>query len=183
MQIISGIYKNRTLKSPKSEKTHPMGSREKLALMNSIFALSDIPLEKSNVLDAFAGTGALGLEALSRGAISVDFIEKDRKIALVLQENIKNVLRDDNLIKSQTKVHITPVESFISEVSYALIIADPPYDAFDEEKLKNLPKLLKTGGILALSMPRMKKSPDFPGLIEISRKSYAAAAIVLYKKS
>ena len=64
MQIISGKFKHSPLKSPNSSLTHPMGSREKLALFNSLTG----EIEGKTVLDAFAGTGALGLEALSRGA-------------------------------------------------------------------------------------------------------------------
>ena len=70
IKIASGIFRGRSIKSPKSSLTHPMGAREKLALFNMI--VDDLP--GSLVLDAFAGSGALGIEALSRGASEVVFV-------------------------------------------------------------------------------------------------------------
>ena len=108
MQIISGIYKNKKILSPLDSRTHPMGSREKLALFNSLTSLlpnnSFIGL---SVLDVFAGTGALGLEALSRGAKNVIFVEKSREIAKILAKNIKNTLKDEEKIKKEKNVFLT----------------------------------------------------------------------------
>ena len=74
MRIISGKYKNRELKSPKSSATHPMSERARLSIFNMLGDISG-----KTVLDLFAGTGSLGLEALSRGAASATFVEKDYK--------------------------------------------------------------------------------------------------------
>ena len=87
MKIISGLYKNRELLSPNSSKTHPMGSREKLALFNML----GFYLKNAEVLDAFSGSGALGLEALSRGAKKVIFVEKSPKVARIIKENCKTL--------------------------------------------------------------------------------------------
>ena len=87
IRITSGSLRGRTIRSPRSSLTHPMGAREKLALFNMIGA----ELPGAVVLDAFAGSGALGIEALSRGAHLVTFIEKDLKIAENLIENLKTV--------------------------------------------------------------------------------------------
>ena len=84
MQIISGRFKHQTIKSPNDTLTHPMGSREKMALFNMLTG----EITGKNVLDVFAGTGALGLEALSLGAKSVVFIEKSPKIAKILKEKL-----------------------------------------------------------------------------------------------
>ena len=75
MRIISGKYKNRELQSPNSKTTHPMGDRERLAIFNMLTSRLGTPdLTGNTVLDLFAGTGALGIEALSRGAISATFL-------------------------------------------------------------------------------------------------------------
>lgn len=169
MQVISGIYKGKNLKSPQSDKTHPMGSREKLALFNILLPY----LENATVLDAFAGTGALGIEALSRGAAAATFVEKDHKIAKTLRENIVGV--DDATIVEKS------VDAFeAGPETFDLIIADPPYDHFEPELINHLITFLKPTGILALSHPG--EAPDFKDLNLLKSRSYAAATISIYQK-
>ncbi|MDO4760122.1 MAG: 16S rRNA (guanine(966)-N(2))-methyltransferase RsmD [Candidatus Saccharibacteria bacterium] len=168
MQVISGIYKGKNLKSPQSDKTHPMGSREKLALFNMLLPY----LENAVVLDAFAGTGALGIEALSRGASGVVFIEKDHKVAKVLRENIANI--DDATVVEKS------VDSFETDQAFDLIIADPPYSSFKPEQIENLIKFLKPSGVLALSHPG--DAPEFTELKLLKSRSYAGATISIYQK-
>ncbi|MBQ8992361.1 RsmD family RNA methyltransferase [Candidatus Saccharibacteria bacterium] len=85
LRILSGKYKGLKLLSPDLKTTHPMGSREKLALFNMLSPY----LAGATVLDYFAGSGALGLEALSRGAASVTFVENNQKARQVIRENCR----------------------------------------------------------------------------------------------
>ena len=71
LRITGGELKNKEIKSPEDKHTHPMGSRERLALMNIIGP----EIKDTKILDAFAGTGAIGIEALSRGASHVTFVD------------------------------------------------------------------------------------------------------------
>ncbi len=174
MQIISGIYKNRPLKSPMNEKTHPMGSREKLALFNMLMPY----LEDSTVLDAYAGSGALGLEALSRGARFVTFVESSGKVAKTIKENIKSL---DETAEENSEIIVREIAKFQPETDYGLIIADPPYNNFHPEEIESLASFLKPSGILALSHPG--DAPTFSGLTLQKSHSYAAATISIYKKS
>ena len=169
MQVISGIYKGKNLKSPQSDKTHPMGSREKLALFNMLLPY----LENAVVLDAFAGTGALGVEALSRGASAVTFIEKDHKVAKILRENVANI-DGTTIIEKSVGAFETEPETF------DLIIADPPYDHFDPELIGHLIAFLKPNGVLALSHPG--EAPGFEDLNLLRSRSYAGATISIYQK-
>ena len=175
MNILSGVYKHAPLKSPNDEKTHPMGSREKLALFNMLTG----EIEGKTVLDAFAGSGALGLEALSRGAKSVVFVEKSKKVAEILKENVKNVTKTSE----NTKIVVSSLENFETDEKFDLIFADPPYDSYSEALVRPLERLLAKSGILALSLPKTAPSPVFEGLELISRRAYAAASIILFKKS
>ena len=104
MRITSGIFRGRKLVSPNSETTHPMGDREKLALFNS---LGD-SIKGTVVLDLFAGSGALGLEALSRGAKDVDFVENSRKAVLSIKSNISalEVSNSTNIFAQDVKVFL-----------------------------------------------------------------------------
>ena len=140
MRIISGKYKNRELKSPNSTKTHPMGERERLAIFNMLGNL-----EGKTILDLFAGTGALGLEALSRGAASATFVEKDYKALECLKDNLKDV---DNYEVIKGDVYKIKLNK-----KYDIVFIDPPYDAFDEQALE-FKKLLRENGVLVVSSPQ-----------------------------
>ncbi len=172
MQIVSGIYKNRKLKSPLGDKTHPMGSREKMALFNILYPY----IENSVVLDAFAGSGALGLEAISRGANKVIFIENDKKAVNIIKDNLSLLGRE---AISKAMIVAKSIENYKDEPEkYDIIIADPPYDHFEISQIKTLLQFLKKDGILALSHPG--EAPDLPNLTLQKSRKYAAATISFY---
>lgn len=178
MRIISGIYKNREILSPFDKKTHPMGDREKLALFNMLLPF----LSDANVLDAFAGSGALGLEALSRGAKKVTFIEKSLKISKIIQKNLEAL----NLPPEKSEIFIKDVNKLdFKEEKFNIIIADPPYDNFKIEDIIHLVKFLNPNGVLALSSPKNLDLADLENLDFLEKfkdKTYAAARISLFKK-
>ena len=173
MRITGGIYRGRELTSPQSAGTHPMGSRERLALFNSLQPY----LADATVLDAYAGTGALGLEALSRGAKSVVFIEKNHRAAAVLRQNLTTLgVADATVIESA-------VEHFQSDAKFDLIFADPPYDKVEVEGILHLVQFLAPTGYLVLSHPADFSPIDFAGqagLKLLSTKAYAAARISVF---
>ena len=84
VRIISGEFGGRFIKTPPGSTTHPMGERVRSAMFNSLGE----SIRDARVLDAFAGSGAVGLEALSRGAESAVFVERDRVAQRVIAENI-----------------------------------------------------------------------------------------------
>lgn len=173
MQVISGIYKNRPLKSPNNDKTHPMGSREKLALFNMISTY----LPDSVILDAFAGSGALGIEAISRGAKKIVFVEKSGKIAKTIKENLES-LGEDAVQKSE--IIVKDINDFETTTKFDLILADPPYNLFNPTETENLAHLLAPSGILVLSHPN--EAPKLKNLTLEKSHSYAAANISIYHK-
>jgi len=177
LRVIAGKLKGKVLLSPGSSQTHPMGSREKLALFNMLQPW----LENTNVLDVYAGSGALGIEALSRGAREVSFIEKDRQALQVIKENLTKTEMLD-----RANLYGEAVGRFVEHVelqgSFDLMIADPPYNNFQAEEIQKLVIFLKTGGVLALSYPK-DRPVDLNGMKLISRHNYAAAGIALYRKT
>lgn len=90
IRITGGSLRGRVIDSPEVAGTHPMGSREKMALFNMLVNLRG-DLQGPRVLDAYAGSGALGIEALSRGAAEVVLVEKNRQAARVIQQNLANL--------------------------------------------------------------------------------------------
>lgn len=170
LRITSGRYRGRSISTPPS--AHPMGSRERLALMN---ALSPY-LQGATILDAFAGSGALGIEALSRGAKSVVFVEKDPKTARLIKKNLAN------LKITTAKVINRPIQTYDENAVYDIILLDPPYDDFHPEDFTHLSTRLVKKGHLALSHPAVF-TPILPGLTLLSTKKYAACHISLFTKA
>jgi 16S rRNA (guanine966-N2)-methyltransferase len=174
IRLISGVFGGRYLDAPDTTRTHPMGERIRGALFNM---LGDI--EGHVVLDAFAGTGSLGLEALSRGASHATFIEKDRIAQKVIGNNI-TTLRLEN----RTLVVKTTVANWISTAKtqqFDLIFVDPPYHDMQLSTVSRLPKYLKPKGLMILSHPGRESAPTVNGVVVVDNRSYGDAALAFYR--
>ncbi len=126
MRIIAGEHKGRQIKAPQGRKTRPTVDRVRESLM-SMFASArgSVDFEGAVVLDAFAGSGALGLEALSRGAQCVHFFEKRRDAYQVLLDNVTTL----GYSGDKAVIHFTDVLSyqFSENLKFNLVFLDPPY--------------------------------------------------------
>lgn len=141
MRIISGTYRSRTIITSKGDATRPTTDRARESLFNILSHNFD--LDGIRVLDLFAGSGAFGLEALSRGASHVTFVENDRKALEAIAANIKSFDAE-----AAVSVIRLDVYKWLSGASgtYDLVFADPPYD--DERTLAKLPEILFSSGLL-----------------------------------
>ena len=174
MNITSGLYKGHKIKSPHDEKIHPMGERERLALFNII----GNDLSGKTVLDTFAGSGALGLESLSRGAKKVVFVDNAKNAIKTIAENLHSL---PNLDKNRYFIEKSSLKNFKTSDTFSLIFADPPYDApenFTPDALAIFSGLLLSDGLFVLSHP--DSAPLIPGLKLIKTKSYARAHLSFY---
>ena len=125
MRIGSGRFRGRKLHVPKGQETRPTGAR----LKKSLFDVLGAELENARVLDLFAGAGALGFEALSRGAAEVVFVEKSRRAADAIQKNI-----DELGVDERTELRVLSVRSVLAALAdrerpFDLVFADPPYSS------------------------------------------------------
>lgn len=123
MRIISGKYKSQKIEFPKSNLVRPTTDRNKEAIFNILNNIIDF--DGLKVCDLYAGSGSLGLEALSRGAEYVHFVEMDFKVSQVLYKNIKRLNAEN-----QCKIFNSDCVSFSSfnhSIKYDLILADPPF--------------------------------------------------------
>jgi 16S rRNA (guanine966-N2)-methyltransferase len=127
MRIVGGSHRGRRLVAPAGETVRPTSDRAREALFNILshgrFAASGLPFAERPVLDAFAGTGAFGLEALSRGASAAAFIEQDRDALQALRRNIAVLGEED-------RVHILAGDATRpprAPFACALAFLDPPY--------------------------------------------------------
>lgn len=181
LRVISGIYKGQKLRSPESDLTHPMGAREKLALFNLLQPYFEAT---SKVLDLYAGSGALGIEALSHGAGEVTFVEKSPKIARLISENLSGLNPAPE--KSNFKIFSESSASFCQRPEYLsyfdIIIADPPYDNFHPEDLASISQILGKNGVLILSSPAKTDPSALPGLRQETTRTYAAARLTVYRQ-
>jgi 16S rRNA (guanine966-N2)-methyltransferase len=141
VRIVAGLAKGRRLTAP-ADATRPTSDRAREALFNSLAALLD--LDGARVLDLFAGTGAVGLEALSRGAAEAVFVESDRAASDVLRRNVFAVGLPGGTVVRR------PVAAFLdapADTRFDFVFADPPY-ALDDAALGTLLSKLIDGGHL-----------------------------------
>lgn len=145
MRIVAGDFKGRVVKAPPAEITRPTTDRVREALMSSLYSLLG-DFEGLNVLDAFAGSGALGIECISRGAGHVTFFEKNPKAFKVLQENIAmfpNARRQITLRKIDVLKNPPTAGK-----PFDLVFLDPPY-AFEPEVVADFLAGLDKNGMLS----------------------------------
>ena len=165
MRIIGGIAKGRRLASPKGDGTRPMTDRAREAIFN-ILDVSD-----AEVLDLFAGTGSIGLEALSRGAASCRFVEQDRRMARTLSENIEAV----GLGGTVAELSVEP---------FHLVFCDPPYPmplGDVEAILVAVDAWLAPGGWVILHRPTGEEPPNAPWELDDVR-TYGGTHLWWYQK-
>ncbi|HMA44531.1 MAG TPA: 16S rRNA (guanine(966)-N(2))-methyltransferase RsmD [Gemmatimonadales bacterium] len=121
ISIIAGEFKNRRLKTPAGDKVRPTANRVREAW----FSIIQRNLRGARVLDLYAGSGALGLEALSRGAAKADFVEVHRNALAALKANVKSLKVED-----RTTIHRVDALKFAEQLhagQYDVAFADPPY--------------------------------------------------------
>src|SRR5437868_1646524 len=111
MRVISGTAKGRQLKAPPGTGTRPMTDRLKTSLFDTLVPFG---VSGARVLDLYAGSGSLGIEMLSRGASSCDFVEQNAAVCRVIQENL-----DTTRLAERGRVHKMPVARFLSMKSDA----------------------------------------------------------------
>jgi 16S rRNA (guanine966-N2)-methyltransferase len=126
MRVVGGRLKGRNLAAPSSRDIRPTADRLREAVFNILVHAYDDPIENARVLDLFAGTGALGIEALSRGAAECTFVERDRNVARYLRDNI-----DQLGLAGRSRVVTGDAVSQGVTIDVDLVLADPPYE-FEE---------------------------------------------------
>ncbi len=174
LRLISGRFGGRNIQAPDTSATHPMSER----VRNALFNIVGDEIKDAIVLDAFAGSGALGLEALSRGAKQATFIERDSRAVTTLENNIAVFgLTDCTTVISQDVS--AWVES--AETTFDVILIDPPYDDSQFATALKLTKLLKPNGLMVLSYPGRGESPPANGVVVVDNRSYGTAALTFYR--
>lgn len=173
MRIIAGTHRGARIAAPKGIATRPTGDRVREAAFNLIG-----PVDGAAVLDLFAGSGALGLEALSRGAASATFVESDRSACRAISENLEKLELTGARVVCADAVWTLRQETR----PYDLILVDPPYEAWSELEpnlAQHLPRLLAPDGLLVVETGA-RTEPALPLPIRTSRR-YGSARLTLFE--
>ena len=180
VRIIAGYYGGRMLDAPRGRTTHPMSERIRGAMFNSL--IHEIP--GATVLDAYAGTGVIGLEAVSRGAAHVMAIEKHRLAQKIIAKNAETLGVEDEkftLYRGRVRQFISTYEG----EGFDIVFADPPYYHYNENlsTVEQLFGLLKPEGLMVLSKPGTCEEAVLPNrIVVVDNRSYGDAQLSYYRR-
>ena len=176
MRIIAGSRKGHRIAAPKGLATRPTGDRVREAAFNLIG-----PVDDAVVLDLFAGSGAMGLEALSRGAARCVFVESDPAAARAIHANLTSLRLTGAVVVRRGVMEVLREEAAAGR-RYDLVLADPPYEAWPEVQPKlaeRLPTVLAPDGLVVVETAA-KVEPELPLDLVASRR-YGSARITLFR--
>ena len=176
MRIIAGSRKGARIYAPKSE-TRPTGDRVREAAFNLIG-----PVEEMAVLDLFAGSGAMGLEALSRGAGKAVFVESDRDAQHSIERNLEKLGLKNAAVVKQDARRALAAEAAAGR-RYDLVLVDPPYRMFDSLQptlAAYLPAVLAEDGLVVVETDK-RTQPELPPLAERTSRAYGSARMTLFE--
>ena len=172
MRIIAGTRRGHTIAAPRRSPTRPTSDRVRENAFNLIG-----PVDDADVLDLFAGSGALGLEALSRGAASATFVESDRDACRTINANLDK-LRLNATVLCQDVLRALATE----RRTYDLVLCDPPYDFAEHDRLApHLARVLGPDGVLVYETAA-KTRPEVEGLTVRTSRKYGAARLTLFER-
>jgi 16S rRNA (guanine966-N2)-methyltransferase len=175
MRIIAGTHRGHTIHAPPGLGTRPTSDRVRESIFNIVG-----PLDGAEVLDLYAGSGAMGLEALSRGAAHATFVERDGDAVRTIERNL------DKLRLKATVVRQDAVTALARDAGtgrkYDLVLLDPPYDmyaALQPPLARYLPAVLAEDGLLVVETDA-RVEPELPLALRTSRK-YGSVRVTVYE--
>ena len=178
MRVITGSARGVPLLTlPGEEMIRPTAQRVK----ESMFSAVQFEIEGRRVLDAFAGSGQLGIEALSRGAVSCLFLENNRQAVQILRKNIEKTR-----LQERSKILQTDTLAYLRRTGgvFDLILLDPPYgNGMLQAALALTAPKLAAGGVILCEAPEHEAMPDIQGGAELEREyQYGKTCVYLYRR-
>ncbi len=176
VRVGGGQVRGRVLKVARGSATRPSSGR----VRNALFSMLSSRLSGASVLDLYAGAGALGIEALSRGAAHVDFVEQGGRECTALRANL-----DSLGLAAQARVHRMTVDRALSVLSgpYDLVLMDPPYaqDALPP-LLERIEPLVADDGTVVAEHGRRQSLPSVVGrLARVTERAYGETTLSIYR--
>jgi 16S rRNA (guanine966-N2)-methyltransferase len=181
MRIVAGQFRGRTLAAPEGPHTRPTSDRVREALFNILeHRITDFALAGTRVLDLFAGTGALGLEALSRGAAYCLFIEEDAGARGVIRRNVETLgLTGITKVFRRDATDLGPAGN---RGGFGLVFLDPPYEqGLAERALASAAKggWLAPGAVAAIEESKRAVVTLPPGFALLDQRTWGDTQVVL----
>lgn len=178
MRIIAGTLKSRRLATPDFEGLRPSSD----SLRETLFNVIAPRVPGANLLDGFAGTGAIGIEALSRGAASVTFVDDDRRAIALVGENVRRCGVAERCVIIRGR--LTEVSRRLTLAPFDLILLDPPYDEKDlSAVLEAAAGVLSDGGLVVLEHARRREAPESAGNLTRTRSLVSGdSALAFYER-
>src|SRR3954447_13671352 len=177
VRIIAGSNKGARIFAPKGQDTRPTGDRAREAAFNLIG-----PVDGASVLDLFAGSGAMGLEALSRGAATAVFVENDREACRTIDRNLDKLRLTGARVVQQDALRALAAEAAAGR-RHDLVLIDPPYEMFSslQNRLSTyLPTVLSDDGLVVVETDA-RDEPELPALTKRTSRRYGSARISLFE--
>jgi 16S rRNA (guanine966-N2)-methyltransferase len=176
MRIIAGERKGHTIWAPKGLETRPTSDR----VRENVFNIVAPWVEGARVLDLYAGSGAMGLEALSRGARSAVFVEADADAVRAIERNLEKLR-----LTGATILRLDAATGLAQEAragrKYDLVLADPPYAMTDYTSLAHyFPGVLADDGLLVLESAA-RTEPKLPGLAVRTTRRYGSTRVTVFE--
>ncbi len=167
MRVIAGSAKGRILRPPRTSATRPITDRAK----ESLFNILTPRIGDSRFLDLFAGTGSVGIEALSRGAAHVTFVESDRRAQALIAENLARCAIADGyaIIRASASRAVQTFQRSPSFVPFDIILLDPPYDHPAADALAGIDALVASDGLVVFEHARKAPVPESAGRLVLTR--------------
>ncbi|PCJ18798.1 MAG: 16S rRNA (guanine(966)-N(2))-methyltransferase RsmD [Candidatus Cloacimonadota bacterium] len=184
LQISSGELKKMNIKTPSGDRIRPTKS----SVREAIFSMIGYSIQQRTFLDLCAGTGAMGLEALSRGACLVSFVEKDRKVGEILKDNVADAEDRMQDFDISLRVYQESFSVFLKrDEKFDFVYFDPPYIFYRKHKLDeyDFDSLVCDGGMLFMEHTRhdLRPVPEKLGsLYLVETRKYGSCKVSVFKK-
>jgi 16S rRNA (guanine(966)-N(2))-methyltransferase RsmD len=177
VRVIAGTLKGRRLKAPTWEGLRPTSDK----LRETLFNILAPRIRGARVLDGYAGTGAIGIEAISRGAAMVTFVESDRRAQTLIAENIAHcgVERGYAIIRATVA---RAIDDYGATKAFDIVLLDPPYDEPADAVMAAAGDLLAADGVLVLEHARHATTPETAGaLVRVRQVTSGGSALAFYE--
>jgi 16S rRNA (guanine966-N2)-methyltransferase len=165
MRVIAGSLKGRRLKAPTWDGLRPTSDK----LRETLFNILAPRVAGARVLDGFAGTGAVGIEALSRGAAEVTFVERDRRAQTLIAENLAHCGVENGCVIIRMDI-ARALDDLRGRPAFDIIVLDPPYDECHDAVIELAGNVLAPGGVLIVEHARRQDTPAAAGTLARTRQ-------------
>ena len=177
MRVITGSARGMTLRTLEGDNVRPTTDKVKEAIFSAI----QFDIEGRRILDLFAGSGQLGIEALSRGAESATFVDADKNAVKIVKENLAKTKLDSRASVAQTdSIAFLTMTDKIFDIAFV----DPPYGiGLLQKALSKISKNIADGGMVICEHPfKEELEEEYDGLVKYKEYKYSKVAVTVYRK-